>query len=969
MSPRRRRQLYAVLAVTAMLGAVVAFQPKQPATMHFRVVVGLRDKEPRDWSGQVSVSGGEVVALAGWRFDGKKDGVDDLKGWTCATHNGIAPEKRYPVQDFAGKPKGKAELAPWPNGVLLGVKGKSPTVTLTFADKRTITFDTAKLHTGEPQTFLDGDVRIERLPEVSVARPAAAPKAVDPHQDDYPAFWVHYKSNKHYLAWVEYRQAKNRVLLAERDGPDGNWSEPKEVAGPGDYFRVALATAHTGELLIVWAGQKDGAWQLFSRPYADGKLGETEQLTKGAGPHRWHQMTTDNRGRPWLVWQGYGGPFPREDESGIFVNYYENGKWVHLTHFVSGTVSEFFNAWAPTLAVDTKQNRIWLGYDEYIGENYVGSIRSFTWGKDGKPQDGDGGIIEKSPLFQANLSLACDADGRLWAAWDETGPQWGKDTGFLYGGQNRQDTTRLYASRKVRVKVLEGGKWFEPKQDFNDILKGEMKEYNHSPQLQLDGEGRMWLAFRHRTCRNPREDGWAANGRWDIFATAYVGDHWLDPVELPLSAGRNDMRIGSQRDKSNNVYFAYASDNRPYTLPGMPPKNHHVAVSRFSGAPLPGKFEFVERKRTFPIVAPVHPKERAQVLNLRHYKVTADSKTYKIYRGDLHRHTDISGDGPGDGSILDLHRYAIDAAMLDFVLIADHNMGNDNEYCWWRTQQANDLYTIPGHFISVYGYERSVKYPGGHRNVLWPERGHKTLPLPPKPLPAALRADTAKLYDYLRKTNGICTLHTSASDQGTDWEAPHDPELEPFVELFQGYHTSYEAPGAPKIIDAKTNMIHGPFQPEGYVSVALQKGYRLGFQSSSDHISTHVSYCCVLAEEFSRKGLIAAMKKRHTYAATDNIILDVRSGDHLMGDEFKTAEPKFSVAVVGTAPLSTVEILRNSDVVYTWKPKEPATEAKFDWTDAKPVVNAKQASYYYVRVTQQDGQMAWASPMWVTVEK
>jgi hypothetical protein len=70
--------------------------------------------------------------------------------------------------------------------------------------------------------------------------------------------------------------------------------------------------------------------------------------------------------------------------------------------------------------------------------------------------------------------------------------------------------------------------------------------------------------------------------------------------------------------------------------------------------------------------------------------------------------------------------------------------------------------------------------------------------------------------------------------------------------------------------------------------LALDKDYRLGFQASSDHISTHVSYACILAEEFSRKRLIKSMRRRHSYAATDNIVLDVRLGNHLMGDEVES---------------------------------------------------------------------------------
>jgi hypothetical protein len=224
--------------------------------------------------------------------------------------------------------------------------------------------------------------------------------------------------------------------------------------------------------------------------------------------------------------------------------------------------------------------------------------------------------------------------------------------------------------------------------------------------------------------------------------------------------------------------------------------------------------------------------------------------------------------------------------------------------------------------------------------------------------------DTGKLYGYLKRTDGICTAHTSASDQGTDWRE-YDPALEPVVEIFQGFAQSYEAPGAPRAISDKSDQVHGPFKPAGYVSLALEKGYRLGFQSSSDHVATHVSYACVLAEELSRKGLIDAIRKRHTYAATDNIVLDVRMGTlGLMGDEVRTAKPGLDVVALGTGPIDRVEVVRNNEVVHTERPGKE--EARFHWEDAAPVKRAKP-SYYYVRVVQRDGQMAWSSPIWVTV--
>jgi len=43
---------------------------------------------------------------------------------------------------------------------------------------------------------------------------------------------------------------------------------------------------------------------------------------------------------------------------------------------------------------------------------------------------------------------------------------------------------------------------------------------------------------------------------------------------------------------------------------------------------------------------------------------------------------------------------------------------------------------------------------------------------------------------------------------------------------------------------------------------AWAKGYKLGVQSSSDHVSTHTSYACVLAEQFTRAGILDAIRKR-----------------------------------------------------------------------------------------------------------
>jgi len=204
---------------------------------------------------------------------------------------------------------------------------------------------------------------------------------------------------------------------------------------------------------------------------------------------------------------------------------------------------------------------------------------------------------------------------------------------------------------------------------------------------------------------------------------------------------------------------------------------------------------------------------------------------------------------------------------------------------------------------------------------------------------------------------------------GTDWR-DNDPAVEPVVEIYQGDRMSYESEGAPRAgYDPKTGQqpanIAG-WYPAGYIDHALrEKGYRLGFQSSSDHWSTHISYCIPLAERHDREAILDAMKKRHCYGATDNILLDVRCGGHVMGDEFKTGDaPVIEMNVVGTGPVARVDVLKDSRVVATLTPGKP--EYKGTWTDPQP---SGGVHYYYVRVEQADGQLAWASPIWVDYAK
>ena len=358
MSPRFRRLAAAGLAGAVLLTLVVASRPADPPVASFRVILGINDKTPTDWSGQVAVTGGEALALTGWRFEAK-DAIDGATRWKCRTRDFIVPGDSYPLDPAIGRPKPPPQ-EPWPNGVILTVRGAGPTVTLTLPPGE-VKFTADEVPLGRPKTYLKGRVRVERLPAVSVLRPPAPPRAPTPREDDYPAFWVRYKTGKQYLAWVAYHQEKDRVLLVERDGPNGDWSKPIEVAGPGDHFRVALAGTHGNTLWIVWSSQRDHNWDLYGRPYTNGKLGAEVRLTDDAGPDLWQRMTTDQRGRAWLVWQG-----ARKGKFGIFARCADGDGW-HDPIRVSDSKA---NAWNPVVCSDYKKDRVWVAWDGYDSGAY-----------------------------------------------------------------------------------------------------------------------------------------------------------------------------------------------------------------------------------------------------------------------------------------------------------------------------------------------------------------------------------------------------------------------------------------------------------------------------------------------------------------------------------------------------------------------------------------------------------------------
>jgi hypothetical protein len=945
------------------------------------IELGLKDQQPSPCSGRATVQGARVVHREGYGF---RDG-DRLDGgpqagapvaWDASSHR---PLRLPPRQPALARMEGVA-----PVGVVLHLADVQPGAVLTVEPKdkefERAVIPLADVLPGRPVPFAGGRAAVRR---VSAATPVVTART----EDDFPAacyapdgtLWVAYIS---YALQDEGRRVEQAPLNEQPadfrafDTPgfrdqlfvkayrDGKWSEPVAVTGPAeDLARCAIAAEGSGEVWVAYAANRGGTQAVHLARV--GRRGPEAPLkvAPDGGPQISPCLCTDADGRLRLACQRWG----REAGSGIFTASVQNGRVVGGGRTFGGREGE--NQWDPALAAGPG-GKAALAFDAYRDGDYDVHVAVF----DGAANPAER-VVAGSSRFEARPSVAYDAKGRLWVAYEEGPEQWGKDSGALARTGNP-----LYSDRSVRVVCLDtDGQLKRPAAELPTSAVGnpgaqtspEVTRRNERatryayPRVGIDGKGRVWLTYRQNF--GARYTTHAGN-YWLTYARRLDGDHWSEPVELHHSDGLLDSRPALLPHPGGGLLVLHNTDGRHTTPQGLD-NQIYMSVVDLPGGEVEPRLVPHDPGRKDPRLVEQAAAERAAVQRLRAYRVTAGGTAYRPLRGEFHRHTEVSWDGAADGSLEDMFRYGLDAAALDWIGNADHDSGAGREYSWWLIQKLTDAYHVRGAFTPMFTYERSVAYPMGHRNCMFARRGVRTLPRlaaePGLAVGGVHPDDTKMLYRYLKELGGLCASHTSATSMGTDWR-DNDPRVEPVVEIYQGDRMSYEHEGAPRAgYDPQTGRqpanIAG-WYPAGYIDHALrEKGYRLGFQSSSDHWSTHISYCIVLAERHDREAILDALRRRHCYGATDNILLDVRSGGHLMGDEVKAAgPPALDVAVAGTGPIARIDVLKDSRVVATLRPG--GREYKGTWADPEP---SPGVHYYYVRVEQADGQLAWASPLWI----
>jgi len=787
-------------------------------------------------------------------------------------------------------------------------------------------------------------------------------------QDDLPAIAAS-PDGSLWIAWLSFVGDRDDVVI--RHYAEGKWSNLQWLPNTsGDSWLPQIGVDANNRPWVVWSQQLNNNWDLYARYYDTVKQewGPVERLTRESLPDINPRLTSDGKGKMALVWQGFRGK-----NSNIFLKTFDGQKWsadVRVTNRAA-------NDWEPAVALDP-QGAAWVAYDSYKNGNYDVFISKVTNGVAGAET-----AIAKTPKMEARPTLAVDTGGRLWIAWEEGEPNWGKDNGYWF--RKTGVGVPLGNERQVRVRCLVGNEWKEPA-----AIADGMPANAYHPEIFSDGHGSVWVAAIRIVTggggdggRGKKKKGaGAVAAHFEYWVSHLDGNAWSKGWALPHAKGRSSTRMNSALAKDGKLWIVWPTDNRSLDYAHRPLRQQvYAGVLPASQPSDPALKSTTEEK----VDAPVgHANEAADVKAIRAYTRTVAGKPMHIMRGDFHRHTELSWDGGGtnDGNLQDFYRYMIDVASMDFGASTDHQ-GGAWPYWWYYTQKMTDMYHVPGAYVPIFGYERSAVYPNGHRNVFYANRtmsrvtpfnmkdGAQGFDLPLSALgdePGVgtgelAENDTKLLYEDVKARGGIDIPHTSSNRMGTDWR-DNNPALEPVVEIYQGARANSEKLGAPLAPDpvktADLNQRAG-YQPQGFVNNAWAKGYKLGIIASSDHGSTHLSYAMVYTDNPTRQGVLDAIRKRHTYGAMDNIILDVSMGEHFMGDEFPLAKAEpIKVKVRGTRNLAKVEVIKDSNVIYSVTPNKPTAE--FEYTD-KDSVNG--GHYYYVRVQQDDERLAWSSPMFI----
>lgn len=364
------------------------------------------------------------------------------------------------------------------------------------------------------------------------------------------------------------------------------------------------------------------------------------------------------------------------------------------------------------------------------------------------------------------------------------------------------------------------------------------------------------------------------------------------------------------------------------------------------------------------------------------WSFTIGEATFQRYFGQLHSHTQYS-DGAGSlESALDYVKNLPKSANVNFVAFTDHSNYFDksgaanpegalydmslasaaSQNLWNEYKNAVAAFNADnaGSMVAIAGFEMTWSGGPGHINTFNTpgivSRNNTTLNNKTKD--AGLQA----YYKLLSQTEGANSI-SQFNHPGTTFGN--------FIDF--GYWDA--------VVDTRMYMVEvgngegqigaGGYYPsyEQYI-MALDKGWHVAPTNNQDNHkgrwgNANDARDVILTDDFSESGIYAALRARRMYATEDkNLELDYTVNGNMMGSIIDVPEKlNFEISFNDpdrTDSIAKVELVVNSGkVAYTWD--SAAALAK----GSVSVELAPEYTYYFVRVTEGDGDLAVTAPVWV----
>ena len=365
------------------------------------------------------------------------------------------------------------------------------------------------------------------------------------------------------------------------------------------------------------------------------------------------------------------------------------------------------------------------------------------------------------------------------------------------------------------------------------------------------------------------------------------------------------------------------------------------------------------------------------------WSFTIGEATFQRYFGQLHSHTQYS-DGAGSlDSALAYVKALPDNANVDFVAFTDHSNyfdsknnpnveaalydttlvnDSDSSHSWatYKNTVAAFNAANAGSMVAIAGFEMTWSGGPGHINTFNTpgivSRNNSTLNNKTKD--AGLQA----YYKLLSQTEGANSI-SQFNHPGTTFGN--------FIDF--GYWDA--------VVDTRMYMVEvgngegqigaGGYYPsyEQYI-MALDKGWHVAPTNNQDNHkgrwgNANDARDVILTDDFTEDGIYEALRARRMYATEDkNLVLDYTVNGYMMGSIIDVPDKlNFEISFNDpdrTDSIAKVELVVNSGkVAYTWDSAADLAKGSVS------VELAPEYTYYFVRVTEGDGDLAVTAPVWV----